>query len=209
MNTPNTLTLVLGVDASGKSTFLHGVQDTLGYHVLEPTSTVEARSFKSVYGDRPLSPTIVDKRQQLFRSLNDAFDHTIALERVDNNVATTGSRLVTDISHAVMRRIMIDEPVSVTQIIDQWHDSTSSIPDHIVLMHAPMDTIKQRIIDRQLAGVMGEKLLGFNSLYFLDHYQDTLQDTLNELSYDYSTVQFDSSVLPPQQIIDAYAHRTQ
>ena len=196
--------LVLGVDASGKSTFLKGLKNTLGFSVLEPTSSPEAKAFKAAHLDESLDLDLINERQRLFNDLNVSFDQKIAEERERSKVAATGSSLVTNLSHAVMRRVIREDSPSNLQVINEWEDSDSLRPDQVVLMHAPIDVIRRRIVHRQRTGVVGEKLIGFNSLYFLQHYQEALEETVTAISSDYSTASFDSSVSFPKSILDSY-----
>jgi thymidylate kinase len=196
--------LVLGVDASGKSTFLKGLHDRLGFTVLEPTSSPEAKAFKAEHMDEPLDIDLVKKRQRLFNDLNISFDQKIIEKNEYNNVAATSSSLITNVSHAVMRRVVGDEAISISQVIDEWNESTSAKPDQVVLMRAPIDTIRQRILNRQKAGMVGEKLVGFNSLFFLRYYQDALEETAEAISSDYDVVSFDSSTSSSKAILNAY-----
>ena len=193
MTPHNELALVIGIDASGKSTFMHGLESNLGYTVLEPTASAEAKAFKSEHLGKPLTDELVLERQSLFTRLNTQFDAHITAQQEHSNVATSGSRLVTNISHAVMRSIIGDRPVPVAAIVSDWNESQTVRPDSVVFMHAPMDTIKARILERQERGVSGEQLLGFNSLHFLTRYQDALMQTYDALDSDLTTLEFDSS----------------
>lgn len=204
MSSKNELALVFGIDASGKSTFMKGLQTALGYTTLEPTSSNEAKAFKAENLDAPLTIELVDERQRIFLDLNKRFDAQITNELERNNVATSGSTLITNLSHAVMRRVIRHDKLFIPDIVGQWSESATITPDTIVLTHAPINVVEKRIIDRQNADMKGEQLLGFNSLYFLSRYQEALLDTYDILGNDFRTFTFDSSLSSPDTAINSF-----
>lgn len=204
MATENELALVIGVDAAGKSTFLHGLRDTLNYTVLEPTGSREAQEFRIAHRTDQLTPALVRVRHQLFGTLNALLDQKTEEKLRDNSVATSGSRLVTNVSHMTMQRLIGGDAVPNDVVVEQWQRGVSIKPSRIVFLHAPIETIEERLEARQRAGIKNELLHGFNSLSFLEHYQEALADTFEHLSPYYSTLSIDSSITSPEANIEAY-----
>lgn len=203
MKAGHELVLALGVDASGKSTFLRGVQDRLGYLAIEPTSTEKAKRFKAAHSEQPIDMQLVRKRHALFREINFSLGLRINEELERANVATSGLRLVTDISHGVMAKIVGQKELSVPRIVDKWMSEDIAIPDTVVFVHAPISVIHDRILRRQRRGQVGEQLAGFNSLYFLRHYQDALHETFESLS-GVRKFEHDTSMNQASELIDRY-----
>lgn len=204
------LALVVGVDGSGKSTFLNHLSASHGYCVLEPTSTAEARQFKSDNLETPVDSSFIDSREELYIGLNDSFDDTIRAELDESRrVATTGARIVTQLSHAVMRDIVEDTSGNhdfVDRVVNEWLASDSLKPDVLVLVHAPTDVILGRIGARQAQGDSNEKFWGFNSPFFLYRYQDAwleLAETI-QASRSISSVVLDSGEICPEKMILRY-----
>ena len=192
-NSPE-LVLVAGIDGGGKTTLMDGLQRTLGYMVLEPTRSAEAKEFKSQHTGLPLDINFVLQRRELFRRINRSFDQQIAEELQKSSVATSGLRLITDISHAVMGKIVGNEDFSTAKIIEDCKRSSSLMPSTVAFVHAPIDIIRQRILRRQARGVSGEDLTGFNSLFFLGHFQEALQEMSEKLADDCRVVSIDTSI---------------
>ncbi|HKR81600.1 MAG TPA: hypothetical protein VJR27_01215 [Candidatus Saccharimonadales bacterium] len=202
------LSLVLGVDGSGKSTFLQGLQNRFGAKILEPTSTPEVRAFKKANLNTPIDSDFVDRREQLFLNLNRRFDGDVnSLLRQDKDVATTGNGLVTLISHALMRIVVGEKPsLEIDRAINTWLEGDMLKPDHITLVHAPDKVIMERIQDRQKQGNELERFWGFNAPYFLSRYQDTWLQATNTITQNSGipTLQLDSSQLQTMTMLDAY-----
>lgn len=202
------LTLVLGTDGSGKSTFLHGLQDGLGYGVLEPTSSDEARTFKHANIDVPVNDAFVDDREGIFLRLNQSFDAQIAaMQESVPRIATTGNSLVTLVSHGVMRNLInARNRRPIDDIVTEWAATDSLKPANVVLVHAPQATIQQRIVARQEDGKTDERFWGFNAPYFLAGYQDGLHEAINTLAM-LTTIRhqsLDSTALNPDEMIDVF-----
>ena len=191
----HTFVLTLGIDGSGKSTFMNGLNTQLGYAVLEPTSSPEAKRFKAAHLGKPIDLAYIQERQQLFTGLNEQFDEHIREALAEGDVAASGTTLVTNISHAVMRQIVTGREYSTEAIVNTWTESGSLQPDTVVLTYAAMDTIEDRLVERDKAGIVGEKLLGFNSLYFLARYQDALHTAVDLIDQDRPVLRVDSSVV--------------
>ena len=159
----------------------------------EPTSSPEAKAFKQRHAGLPITLDLIDRRESLFLNVNNRFDAEIDPALQENNVATTSSHLVTRLSHAVMRTIVNSSELAIPQIVEEWGSSARLLPRTVVLTHAPMDVIEERILERQSAGMAGEALTGFNSLYFLAHYQDALREAHSLLPSDISVFSYDST----------------
>ncbi len=203
MKAGHELVLALGVDASGKSTFLRGVHDRLGYLAIEPTSTEKAKRFKASFAEQPVDMKLVRKRHALFREINFSLGLRIDEELESANVATSGLRLVTDISHGVMAKIVGQKELSVPRIVDKWMSEDITIPDTVVFIHAPIGVIHDRILRRQRRGQIGEQLSGFNSLHFLRHYQDALHEAYDALD-GVRKFEHDTSMHQASELIDRY-----
>ncbi len=203
MKAGHELVLALGVDASGKSTFLRGVQERLGYLAIEPTATDKAKRFKAVYAGQPIDMPLVRRRYALFREINFSLGLRINEELESNNVATSGLRLVTDISHGVMAKIVGQRELSIPRIVEEWQATDIIIPDTVVFVHAPIDVIHDRILRRQRRGQIGEQLAGFNSLHFLRHYQDALYTAYDWL-HGVRKFETDTSMHQASELVDRY-----
>lgn len=207
-NIPNHL-LVIGIDGSGKTTFLNGLQDRFGYDVVEPTSSQAARNFKTSTLDTPLDHAHVTQREKLYLDLNSSFEASILARcAAGGRIATTGSRLVTMVSHDTMGSVIgerdLTAPLETTQA---WLTQKNKIkPDSIVFVNAPGDVILGRITDRQLAGDTAEKFWGFNSPFFLLRYQEVWEETIKFIgdNSDIGTLSLDSSKLSPGEMLDSF-----
>ena len=205
---PSELTLTLGVDGSGKSTFLKGLADNLGYSVIEPTSSPEARLFKLANIDNPVDSDFVNKRENIFLRLNRDFDTQIrSIQETNSLIATTGNGFVTQVSHGVMRSIVdTNHSRSINDIVADWADSDMLKPATVVLIHAPATTIRERILARQEDGDVAERFWGFNSPHFLTLYQDGLMEAVEALGRFTSIRHYnlDSQVLTPREMLEVY-----
>jgi len=208
---PGELSLVLGVDGSGKSTFLNGLSERFGMAVLEPTSTPEAKAFKAAHIETPVDGRLIDQRERIFLDLNRQFDERVGAELdTGQDVATTGNGLVTLVSHGLMRVIVGERgPKEIDDAVLRWMESDALKPDHVALVHAPDEVIRERIQERQQAGDQTERFWGFNSPYFLSRYQETWHGVLDTLAQEtvIQCVTLDSSQLNPNEMIDVYSSR--
>ena len=202
--------LCVGIDASGKSTLLDGLSSSFGYDIVEPTSSPEARGFKSRTIDTAVDASIIDEREQIYLRLNDLFAVSIeACMEEDARIASTGSHLVTRLSHMVMKRT-IGENVSrhgEKEVLLDWVDSSRVQPEAITLTHAPFEVIRGRILSRQAEGDVLERFWGFNSMLFLENYQDAWHVVLDEISQetDIDSFSFDTSEDTPTQMLSRFA----
>jgi len=204
MNRPNELILVLGIDGSGKSTMLTKLQSQLGYRVMEATSTPEAKQFKQKHAGRPIDTDFVLRRRQLFHDINSKLECTISPQLEESSVATSGLRLVTDVSHNAMLRIVGGERLSTEQVVTDWAESGTVKPDKVILLHAPLNVIRNRIAERQKAGITGEEMTGFNSPFFLGQYQDALYEAVDALSGHTPGLKIDTSLHTAAELVDLY-----
>ncbi len=205
---PSELSLVLGVDGSGKSTFLNGLNEHFGVTVLELTITPEAKAFKAAHIETPVDGPFIDQRERIFLELNRQFDQRVNTElRTGHNVAATSNGLVTLVSHGLMRVIVGERnPVEISDAVGRWAESDALKPGRIALVYAPIEVIRERIRKRQQAGDETECFWGFNSPYFLSRYQDAWHEVLGILGREtlIQCVALDSSQLTPDQMISAY-----
>ena len=192
-NSPE-LALAMGIDGAGKSTLMKGLQQTLGYVAIEPTRSVEAQEFKLRHAGLPLDLDFVRQHRELFRQINKQYDQQIEEVLLTSNVATSGLRLITDISHAVMGKIIGNEDFSTTKIFEDYWREGSLMPNTVAFVHAPIEIIRERILRRQARGVSGEDLSGFNSLFFLGHYQEALHEVSEKLADECRVVSIDTSI---------------
>ena len=168
-------TLVMGCDASGKSTLVRAIYEKYGDYTVESSTAVEALAFKQANTGRVIDAPFINDREAFYLSLERAEQQAQA--SIKGNLITTNSLLITLLSHGAMRQC-IGEPYTATHtIVDQWlNDETKNgvVPDIIVHVFAADAIIGQRIRERQRSGVVGEEFWGFNSPFFLSHYQRKL-----------------------------------
>lgn len=204
------LVLVAGVDGSGKSTFLEQLATSQGYSVLEPTSTDEARRFKAETLDTLVDGDLITTREAMYLRLNDMFSDTIRAElELTNRVATTGGHIVTQLSHAVMRALVENTPETtsfIDNMVDAWLEDGLRVPDALVVVHAPIEVILGRIGVRQDNGDSTEKFWGFNSPFFLHHYQESWLKLVEAVQSGnrIPCVTLDSDELRPESMMESY-----
>lgn len=207
------LVIVAGVDGSGKSTFLEQLAASQGYIVLEPTSTEEARRFKAETIDTLVDGNFIATREEMYLRLNDMFSETIQVElELTNRVATTGGRIVTQLSHAVMRAIVENAPKTtnfVDDMVDTWLEHGPRVPDALIVVHAPTDVILGRIGLRQDNGDSTEKFWGFNSPFFLHHYQESWLKFAEAVQSrnGLPCLTLDTNELTPEGMIESYVEQ--
>ncbi len=203
------LELVIGIDGSGKSTFLKGLDFHLGYHIEEPTASKQVRDFRNTHLDSEIDGEFVDRREELYLALNKNFeDYLQRQEDGEKKVATTGSALVTLLSHAAMREtINLDPDRSFTSdAVNQWIEGDFIMPASLTLIHAPFEMILERIRERQQQGDVTEKFWGFNAPLYLHRYEQSWHMALEiiEARTDLSCLTLDSSTTSPAEMIDVF-----
>jgi thymidylate kinase len=198
--------LVVGIDGSGKSTLLAGLNQRDGAEIKEVTSSPEARSFKRSAIERYVDSAFVSERQMIFLKLNRVFDSQVsAILDSGVRVVTTGSSLVTLVSHSLMTEIVTGTTGRVDGSVRRWIDDSESLkPDQIILVHAPDEVIRSRIIVRQDESQSDERFWGFNAPYFLSRYQESWHGLMGMLINEggIDCVSLDSSVLSPIEMVD-------
>src|SRR5579872_1036108 len=113
--------LVLGIDGSGKSTLLENLSNRDGVKTMEVTSSDEAREFKSRTRDALVTPKLISDRREIYLSLNRSFDEELRRTLGEGEyVATTGSALVTHVSHSLMHEIITGEEGGVDESVTNW-----------------------------------------------------------------------------------------
>lgn len=211
---PNVHTLILGRDASGKSTLLNGIQEKYGDSLTEAATTKPVRSFKRRHLETVVDLGFVDARERLYLGLclsrSSLKARSEALLR--GNVTTTSDSLVTRVSHQVMRSIVSEhESFSAERAVDQWQDdiirTSSRAPDLIAMTYVPCEVANSRMRERQEAGMVEERFWGFNSPFFLERYQTALVDTLRCIGSEglATTVCIDTSDRTISETLDAYS----
>lgn len=177
-------TLVLGCDASGKSSMMEGISGMYGDVAIEATSTPKSRQFKVDNLSTLVDEGFIAARESLYLELGQAVMNEFKDSSQD--VLTTSATLVTRVSHDVMRRCVSLPGVSDKEIITTWLNdearADATMPDIIVHTHAPFEVIHGRISDRQQQGKKEEKFWGFNSPFFLDAYQQRWHKVVAHLS---------------------------
>lgn len=209
MNRRGELTVVLGIDGSGKSNLLRDFEQKLGYSVLEPSADSAARQFKTDHLQTPLHDALIDERELLYAGLNKVFDKQIGRRLQRGNVATSGSTLVTAMSHAVMRSVIGGPDYDTDAIVEQWSTTPGPKPDNIVLVHAPMEVIQARIAKRQQQGDQTEVFWSYNAPFYLNQMQQGLGALANSLEtiVGYDVERIDTSIIPKGAAIEMYSRR--
>lgn len=203
------LTLVLGVDGSGKTTFLNGLSRRTGITAYEPTNYPEVGLYNSIHKDDPIDEELIKNREKLFLRLNDRLDAEIKFGlRLGVDAAMTGGSLATLVSHGLMRAVIgAREARSVDVAVDNWLEGGALMPDQMVLVYAPDEVIRKRNEERRHGGSSTtERLWGFNSPFFLSRYQEALHELTDRLARDgvAKCIRLDSSKLMPDEMLDAY-----
>lgn len=200
-------TLVVGCDASGKSTLLAGIHQRYGDVVRESTRSEEGLAFKRANIDRRIEGSFIDEREAFYLDIE---RQERDMGRNCPDIATTNASLITRLSHDVMRRCIGLTGGDDEEIIDRWFDDEEGAdtprPDIIAFTYAPFPTIRARIIERQQAGMRDERFWGFNSPFFLERYQERwrrLMPALAERGLRYAA--FDTAAEAPEQIMEQYA----
>ena len=202
------MVLVVGVDGSGKSTFLANVEERYGAEIVEPTSSPEMKAFKSRIEGEPVTPELITEREELFLEYNTSFADRLTRSE-SPFIATTGNSLVTLISHGLMRSIVSGYSLEnmVSDSIERWRGAKEQVPDELILVKAPSRVILQRIRERQNQGQHDEAFGGFNSPHFLTHYQGLWGQlaAMGSESLGVPTLSLDSNQLSPNEMINVYS----
>lgn len=176
-------TLVVGCDASGKTTLLDSIQAVWGDTVMESTRTKEATEFKIANHRRLIDGEYISQREALYLSLS--HQALMAMKEHEGDVISSDSSLVTRLSHSAMRQVIHALFQDAEEVIAAWrHDEEeagASTPDIFVFTHAGIDTIIGRMVERQRTDSL-EHFWGFNSPVFLNTYQARWHETIQHLS---------------------------
>jgi thymidylate kinase len=207
------LTLVIGVDGSGKTALLNSIAQQECTIALEPTNAPEARAVKLRTLCDSMDDELIDEHEGVFMKLNKEFDRiTLDHQEAGYNVATSGSVLITLVAHSLMRNIIGNQRKTVDNVVETWLLSEELIkPDEIVFLHAPDDVIYQRIRKRQLKGRGDERFWGFNSPFFLSRYQNTWHSVIGKLAKETTVkcVCLDTSKYSREATTEAYYQQSE
>jgi deoxyadenosine/deoxycytidine kinase len=197
--------LVAGTDASGKTTFLESIKDRVpDAFCIEPRSNPAIRRFKSDTLLELITADFITRREKVYMGLHDIITpQLISAQLKGNIVATSASPVITYTAHAAMSALINEPVLPISDIVDNWLEEAQFTPDKVVLLEAPMPVIERRIIERQQEGDSEEIIWGFNSLYYLGHYQRSLQEMACAFTEAGSDVyQFDTSHSRPEEIVN-------
>lgn len=201
-------TLVVGCDASGKSTMLEGVVREHDDHLIESTATPVSRKFKLDHLSTLVDVDFIAAREALYLGLT---NNTLSDDKLrDRSFVGTDASLVTRLSHDVMRGCIGMKQMANQEIIETWHEDESDLgielPNIIVFTHAPFGSIRNRIRSRQKAGRHEEKFWGFNSPFFLESYQNRWKEMVHDLAITgFCCVEIDTSVHSPETAMSLYS----
>lgn len=198
------LLLILGVDGSGKTTLAHALAAHTGAVVHEATTGPHSKGLKKLHHRREIDANMVHMREYMYASLTDVLQREVESHLKDTNIITTGSILVTRLANYTMRRV-IAEPnkKSLSEIVDEWLSSRDRSPDEIIYLHAPMDVIIGRILERLRAGDIHELPVAYNSPFYLNEYNKVLSEAALYIA-QHTTIpvaDYDTSILSPDEIV--------
>lgn len=208
-------TLVVGCDASGKSTFIEGINGRHGDVFAESTQTARAQEFKRKYFGHPVDAEFIDARESMYLDLSgSSMKRVMELEGSGLDTITSDSSLVTRLSHAVMREVRLGVVVSDEEVISKWANNDvadpKEIPDIAVLTSPPFSVIVERMRARQAAGDRMESFVGFNSLDFLEAYHDRWEAFFPRLVDSVPLlISVDTSQVSVGESIDVYSQMRQ
>lgn len=176
-------TLVVGCDASGKSTLLDSVRATYGDTFAESTRSEEASRFRNANFKRVIDGEFISQRENLYLKLSQL---ALINERgLPGNIITSDSSLVTRLSHSTMRQVICEPYLNNSSVIKAWQEDQkragSETPDIFALTHADSLVITERMRKRQITD-NHEQFWGFNSPLFLEVYQERWRQVITELS---------------------------
>lgn len=177
-------TLVVGCDASGKSTFCEAVQLTWGDTMAESTRSEEASRFKREHHRSVIDAELIDERERLYLKLS--HQALIQAQTIEGNYISSDSSLVTRLSHSAMRQVITEPYLTNEEVIEAWQSdleaAQSTPPDILVHTHADAPVLLSRMRQRQATDSL-EHFWGFNSPLFLDVYQKRWKEVIGILSH--------------------------
>ncbi|HSX17005.1 MAG TPA: hypothetical protein VLH86_02790 [Patescibacteria group bacterium] len=193
-------TLVVGCDASGKSTIARRICERYGDTPVESSRSAQAVEFKAKNERRYMSAAFIDEREAFYLQLE--AQEQPRTTSLGGNVVTTNSTLVTRLSHAVMRACIGEPYLRDEEIIPLWLDDErrlgTPLPDAVILARAEPDVIRGRMLARQKSGMQGEDFWGFNSPFFLERYQQRWEGMVASLgSIGVPCLELDTSFTQP------------
>ena len=201
--------LVLGIDASGKTTFLHNLPSSLGFTIFEPAESKTAQKFREDTFRLDITPELIEKRRNMFLELNIEYEKNILSDiNFGKRVATSGGSLVTNISHDVMFNYVNGTPQDVDVAVKNWlNDKTLAKPGTVIFLHADESIIKERNDIRAAQDIL-ETQIGFYSPESLSLYQKAWSDVVKILRRraDMRVVNYDSGALSPSSIVNRFTH---
>lgn len=199
-------TLIVGCDASGKSTLLEGIKNTWGDDGEESTHSEEASRFRLANYGQPVTPEYINQREKLYLKLS---RQALLAFNTHKDIVTTDSSLVTRVSHSTMRDIVLEPSLTNQEIISAWQLDEASTktksPDLFVLTYADPTIVHRRIEIRQKNGNKFERFWGFNSPTFLDAYQQRWKSIIHDLSQlSFRCLSLDTGTVPIHECLDRY-----
>lgn len=201
-------TLVVGCDASGKSSLIDAISHRFGDVAFESTSTDESRNFKRHNLTSPINSELIDQREEMYMKLSRNVLRRLSSGEKEDYLGTD-STLVTRLSHNVMRRCIGDNAFDYSSIVQQWLADEAEFnltpPSIVVMTYAPFELILSRIQARLNRGDKDEKFWGFNSPFFLKNYQEAWLETRKYISLvGIRCVSFDTSIVSVDDSLQAY-----
>lgn len=203
-------TLVVGCDASGKSSLVEGISGRYGDIAFEATSTDESRRFKHDNLDTLIDDELVNEREDLYMRLSRTVLGRLAMSSTADSYIGTDSTLVTRLSHNVMRRCIGGKAIEYDKLVEQWVKDEAEFglapPNIVAITYAPFDLIRSRIQARYDNGDKDEKFWGFNSPFFLEKYQNAWLEVREYLPQaGISCISFDTSLATIEDSLSVYA----
>jgi hypothetical protein len=200
-------TLVVGCDASGKSTLVRGIHAHHGDVLVESGHSSEALAFKTAHMHDCIGADFIDEREAFYLQLEAREQPRTA--SITGNFVTTQSTLVTRLAHSVMRTCISEPGAPDDAIIVHWlndeQQSGTRIPDNIILTRADPSVIRERMTARQQSGMPGEEFWGFNSPFFLERYQLRWENMLASLGeIGITCAALDTSHIQPAELLAHY-----
>lgn len=200
-------TLVVGCDASGKSSMLEGIQDQWGDHYVESTRSEEATTFRKANHTRVIDADYIAQRENLYLGLS--HQGLLQMKSVEGDYVTSDSSLVTRLSHSVMRQVISEPHLNSEQIINAWQEDEAKVgaksPDLFVLTYADFSVIRKRMEDRQVNDQF-EHYWGFNAPLFLEAYQERWKEMMSNLSSAaFNCISLDTSEKTKDECVAQYS----